>query len=98
MCPKVGPAERVVGVLQRVGARSVPPDHQIGVGAQAGHVVPATDHQIIVLSGMVNRLERCIRSLQRRVIQLTLSFEHRPHGVANGQVDLARFHLPLSSS
>ena len=29
-------AEAVVGVLQLVGGRRVPPDHQVGVGAQAG--------------------------------------------------------------
>ena len=63
----------MIRVLQRVGVRGVPPDHQVGVGAQSGDVVPAADHQVVVLGGTVDRLQRGIRGLVRRVVQLANS-------------------------
>jgi len=43
----------VVGGLQLLGALGVPPDHHVGVGPEAAHVVDATHHD--VLAGQVGK-------------------------------------------
>ena len=92
--PEAGAAQRVVGVLQGLRGRRVPPDHQVGVGAQPGHVVPAADHEVVVLGrAPVDRLQRRPSArLGRVVVEPARPPEHRPHGVADGVVDLARLH------
>ena len=53
-----GRAQHVVGALQGLVVVGVPPHHQVGIGAQTGHVVPPADHQIGVGGHGLQLLQR----------------------------------------
>ena len=71
-------------------AGGVPPDHEVGVGAQARDVVGAADHD--VLRGQLRRTARRPRPAQLvagRRASGRRGPEHRPHRVADDVVELA---------
>ena len=70
----------------------MPPDHQVGVGPQPGHVVPAADLEVVVAGRPLDRPERRVGGLDRRVVERAGLPEHRPHRVADRVVDLPGLH------
>ena len=71
----------------------MPPDHQVGVGPQAGDVVPAADHQVLSLGRPARWPERAARRLRSASsLEPAGRPEHRPHRVADRVVDLPRLH------
>ena len=86
---QTGTPEPVVGVLQVVGRRRVHPQHDVGVGAQRGHVVPATDHDVLgreLLDELVD-LARDGRAVG--ITERPGRAEDRPARVADRVVDVA---------
>ncbi|GAA0691093.1 hypothetical protein GCM10009548_73660 [Streptomyces malaysiensis subsp. malaysiensis] len=80
-------AEEAVRLLEPVGGLGVPPDHEVGVGTQAGQVVGAADghvlggelvEQLLYLIGVAGAV------LGERVLQL----EDGPQGVADDLVEV----------
>ena len=49
--------EAVVGDLELLGVGGVPPDHHVGVGAQAGDVVDPADHHVVLGQLLDERLD-----------------------------------------
>ena len=87
--PEGGAPERVVGRLQLLGVGGVPPHHQVGVGAQAAHVVEPADHHVLLGQHLEERLD--VGRLRRPVgvAEDVAELEHRPHRVADGVVELS---------
>ena len=88
--PERRTTEAVVGVLQLVGGRRVPPDHQVGVGAQAGDVVDAADRRRRRRPSSANSFSTSAASAgavgRRRAT--SREPEHRPHRVADRVVEV----------
>ena len=49
--------KRVVGGLQLLGVGGVPPDHEVGVGAQPADVVEAADDHVLLGEHLEERLD-----------------------------------------
>ena len=81
--------ERVVGALELLGGLGVPPDHDVGVGAQAGHVVRPAHHHVVGGELLEQRLDLLGLGGAVGVAEQVLEAEHRPHRVADGLVQLA---------
>ena len=77
------PAEVTQRTLEGLRGGAVEPDHEVGVGAQAGHVVHATEHDVIVAEriGPAAQLGRRVG----RVFDVSGPGVHRPRGVADGR-------------
>ena len=89
--PERGAAQPVVGVLQLLDRLGVPPDHDVGVGAQPGDVVDARGRRRPRCGELVEQLLDLGASPLRPVARRSGRGqpEHRPHRVADGVVDLA---------
>ena len=89
--PKRRAPQRVVGVLQLLDGLGVPPDHQVGVGAQAAQVVEPADDDVVGLELGEQLLDLARLGVAVGVLaQHVAQAEHRPHRVADGVVELAR--------
>src|ERR671912_1992423 len=81
--------ERVVCLLERLDGLGVPPDHDVRVGPQTGDVVRAADDDV---AGREVGEQLLDLGRERAAVLVAERFgdgEHRPHGVADGVVDLA---------
>jgi hypothetical protein len=85
--PQLGELEAVVGVLQRLDVRAVPPDHQVGVGTKTANVIRSTDDDVLRLELLQETLglgDGTLTVLRQGAGRL----ERRVHRVADGVVDL----------
>jgi hypothetical protein len=80
-------AQALVGALDLLDGLGVPPDHEVGVGAQAAHVVPAAHDEVVVRGDGGERV--LDGGAARRVVgrQRGGGREDRPHRVADGRVE-----------
>ena len=84
-----GAAEPVVGLLQVVGGSRVPPDHQVGVGAQPGDVVRCRGpRRPWPPAGRTARRPRAASASRSPSPSGVAQLEHRPHRVADHVVEL----------
>ena len=82
-----GPAQRAGRRLQGLGGRRVPPHHQVGIGAQRGHVVEPAHRDALLGSRRPGRPVR--RWPCRRCVQVAGPGVHGEGGVDDLRVDLA---------
>src|SRR5690606_3768510 len=84
---QAGAPEQAVRLLEQVAVLGVPPDHQVGVGAQAREVVGAADRD--VLGGeLVEQLLDLVRVTGTVLGQHVLQLEDGPQGVADDLVEV----------
>ena len=82
--------EAAVGHLQILHLLRVPPDHDVGLGAQCGQVVDTADNQVLILEGINECLK--ISSYLRAIPQhARLDLEDRVGGEANDGVKTLDF-------
>ena len=70
--------------------RRVPPDHQVGVGAQPGDVVDAAHHHVLLGQLLEQRLDLAARAPRAARGSGLVGPEHRPHRVPDGVVESPR--------
>ena len=87
--PDGGPAQRAGGGLQRLGGRRVPPDHQVGVGAQRRDVVEAAQRDAL-LGQFGDQVDQFGGGLVGGRVQVAGPGVHRERGVDDLRVDLPR--------
>ncbi len=76
-----GAPQQPVGLLERVRRRCVPPHHEVGVGAQAGHVVGAP-HDDVLGRELLEEGVDLVGQVGRAAPAAARDLEHRPHRVA----------------
>ena len=74
----------------------MPPDHQVGVGAQAGDVVDAAHHDVVAAELGEQLLDLARPRLARSASPSDVAQpEHRPHRVADGVVEVLGAPCPV---
>ena len=84
---QLGAAEEVVRLLELVGGLGVPPDHEVGVGAQPRHVVRAADGDVL-RGELVEQLLDLVGVAGAVLGQHVAQLEDGPQGVADDLVEV----------
>jgi hypothetical protein len=80
--------EHPIRLLQRLGARRVPPHHEVGVGPQRGHVIRPAHHHVLARQLLEQAVDLGHDLVARRRAELVGDPEHRPHRVSDRGVQL----------